>query len=326
MNSLMRTPWLVCFTLAVIITGIAADASAQCATCPTATVAYQPVVAQPTVTYTPYTGWYPGKWLDQWRMRRAGAVAAPAYTAAYAPTYTAAYAPAYTAAYAPAYTTSYAPTSYNVGYRPYVTSYAPLAPANCSTCVQTVARPVVMQPVVATVSACDSCGCNPCGCDTCGGGCSACSSGVSQAVYTDSGCASCAAGSSYGNVVPESSYGGSVGPQTPQPTLEPVPDAGNSRYGTQKPEDSNNVDPLEKFDPGPGTEADPSTFYNAPRLLDPRDRTARSSQKLTTNVWTAVYRGPSDDNRPTVNQASTRGPRTQAEIDAEGWTAVPPRR
>jgi len=306
------------------------DAAAQCATCPSPTVAYQPVTAyspvavQPTVAYRPYTGWYPGKWLDQWRLRRAG-VTAPASTTAYTPTYTAAYAPTYTAAY-----------------RPYVTSYAPLsAPAQpaCNTCTQTayyrvtqtVARPVLMRPVV-VAPVCNTCSFTPaCGCD-------ACSSGVSQATYTEPACSSCAAASATAPA-DSTSYGASnVGPQTPQPSLAPVPDAANSQL-RQKPavsgsgtresappagSDLNEIDPLEKFDPGPAaSETDSSTYY--PQLLDPRDRTARSSRQPTVNVWNAVYRKTG-----AIHQASrqtSRKPvvRSQAEIDADGWSAVAPR-
>src|SRR5690606_17543851 len=50
-------------------------AQAQCATCPTQVVAFSPVVAPATTvtTFQPVrTGWYPGKLLDTWRMRRWG--------------------------------------------------------------------------------------------------------------------------------------------------------------------------------------------------------------------------------------------------------------
>lgn len=327
---------LILVATTLVVTG---DVSAQCATCPAPTVAYQPVtayqpvVAQPTVAYKPYTGWYPGKWLDQWRLRRANVASAPAYTASYAPTsYTAAYAPTYTAAY-----------------RPYVTSYAPLsAPAaapGCNTCaqtsyypvVQTVARPVLMRPVVAA-PACGACSYTPsCGCDTC-------SAGVSQAAYaepsyTEPACSSCAGGGTVTNVVPPTSSGNqSVGPPTPQPSLTPQAAPVDSRYesnrqlegsGSREAESApvnDDDDPLNEFDPGPtDTEADSSTYYyNAPQLLDPRDRTARSSsrsRKPTVEVWNAVYREPANHRR--VSQSSSPRTRTQAEIDADGWTAVP---
>ncbi len=325
MRSLTLRSMLAGLVLVAMTLFVASDVSAQCATCPTTTVAYSPVVAQPTVAYKPYTGWYPGKWLDQWRLRSAGVgTTAPAYTAAYAPTYTAAYAPSYTAAY-----------------RPYVTSYAPLSSRTIQTAyypvTRTVARQVLMRPVV-VAPACNTCNFTP----SCG--CSACSTGVSQAHFNEySGepaCSSCAGGG-VTHVAPLSNQGQpSVGPLTGQPTLSPIqaPPNGQSQYDAKRPvegDDSPNVepladeeDPLEKYDPGPTeTEADPSTYYNAPRLLDPNDRTAarsyKQSHKPTVDVWTAVYRGPTKHRN--ISQSSNRA-RTQAEIDADGWTAVPSNR
>lgn len=324
-------------------------ASAQCDTCAQPTVAYQPVVAQPTVAYRPYNGWYPGKLLDQWRLRRAGVgTTATAYSATYAPSYTAAYAPAYTASYAPTYTASYAPVSYTASYaptytaayRPYVTSYAPLSSAvatGCSTCTQTVARPVLMRPVVAP--ACDVCSYSS-PCDY--GGCSTCSSGVSQAVYSDnsSGCSSCAAGGTVTTVAPQSNpTQPSVGPATTQPSFAPAPEPAppQSRYQGNRPIQGGEnpaspdvtPDPLDEFDPGPeNPEADSSTyFYNAPQLLDPRNNTAvrtYKSRQPTVDVHTAIYqRSASRPVQPRVSQTSGTRARTQAEIDAEGWSSVP---
>ncbi len=356
MRSLVLRTMLAGLVLVAITLSVAGEASAQCATCAVPTVAYQPVVAQPTVAYRPYTGWYPGKWLDQWRMRRSTVPAsraayAPTYSAAYAPTYTAAYAPAYTTAYAPTYTAAYAPT-YTAAYRPYLTSYAPLSAAvaaPCNTCTQTVARQVLMRPVV-VAPACNTCSFTPsCGCD-------ACSTGLSQAHFneysSEPACSSCAGGT-VGHVVPPSysnapSAGAPiVGPPTGQPNYtNPVPAPADSRYKSNRPlEGSGNrargnrdsdspadgVDPLDEYDPGPATDVDPSTYYNAPRLLDPRDRTAARSYKKATrsykkshqptvDVWTAVYRGPAKHRN--ISQASRRT-RSQAEIDADGWTAVP---
>ncbi|NOZ40847.1 MAG: hypothetical protein GXP24_11560 [Planctomycetes bacterium] len=328
----MRSMALRSILAGMVIVGMtllfAVDASAQCATCPAPTVAYRPVVAQPTVAYKPYTGWYPGKWVDQWRLRRAGVgTTAPAYTAAYAPTYTAAYAPTYTAAYA-------SPNNYTAAYRPYVTAYAPLSSPIVQTAyypvTQTVARQVLMRPV-AVAPACNTCNFTPsCGCDVS-------STGVSQAAYSEPGCSSCAGGSSVGNVLPPSNSGlPNVGPQTPQPSFSPEPAPANSPYGANRPvegHDSHNVeppadevDPLKEHDPGPAkTEVDPSTYYNAPRLLDPRDRTAarsyKQSHKPTVEVWTAVYRGPAKHRN--ISNTNSQPQRSQAEIDADGWTAVP---
>ncbi len=291
----------MCFVLASVVSvaaivATAPDANAQCSTCATPTVAYyQPTVAyQPVATQQVRTGWYPGRWFDRRRMRRWGVstAAAPAYTTGYAP-YTAAYTP-YTAAYA------YTPTSYTAAYRPYVTSYAPLA----RTSYYSVARPVVMSPIA---SACGACGCDPCGCaqPACGGcgSCSSCSSGVSQPVYgaPSTGCSSCATGSS----VPSYSPSTSAIPQTPQPALRPderIP--ASTRYPSESPESDDTSN-----DPSP--EADASTYLEAPRLFNPRDR---SASRPTVDVHNAVYR------QPVTNHAASHAP--AREVDAYGWSAV----
>ncbi len=364
MKSVSLRSMLAGLVLVAITLFIAGDAAAQCSTCASPTVAYQPVIAQPAVAYQPYTGWYPGKWLDQWRLRRASLASTPAYTASYSPT-----ASPYTAGYSP-----YAST-YAAAYRPYVSSFAPLsapAVAPCNSCTQTayypaaqtLARQVLLRPVVAA-QACNTCSYTPsCGCD-------ACSTGVSQATYNEPysqpyaepGCSSCGGGGSVvTNVVPDGYAPGgytspNIGPQTPQPNLSAEPAPESSRYERRnrpviKADDSHShahghdhdhhehsheddassddVDPLEKFDPRPEAEADSSTYYNAPRLFDPRDRTAarsyQKSRKPTADVWTAVYRGPTKHRQASTRvrkQAAPRSSRSQAEIDAEGWTAVP---
>ena len=334
MKSMLLRATLAGCTLAAMTLVLANDASAQCATYPTATVAYAPVAAQAAVSYRPYTGWYPGKWLDQWRMSRAGVAAAPTYSAAYAPSYTTANYPAanYPAAgYAPSYTASYAPTYRQTAYRPYVTAYAPLSvpvAASCSTCTQVVARPVLMRPVV-VASACNTCSYTP----NCA--CNACSTGLTQAAYTDTGCSSCGVGAS-----PDVMPSGNVGQQTPKPQFERVPDRATSQYESQRQigdSDSHEghghgaekskeeeFDPLKNFDPGTTKDADSTTYNNAPRLLDPRDRTASrryNSRKPTVKVWTAVNRQASPPRN--AIRTSTRRARTQEEIDADGWSAVP---
>ena len=324
------------------------DVSAQFATCAAPAVAYQPVtayrpvVAQPVVAYQPYTGWYLGRWFDKRRMRRAATTAA--YTVAYGPSATP-YAPTYTAAYAPTYTAAY---------RPYVTSFAPMArpaPAPFYPIVQTVARPVLMQPVLAA-PACNTCSFTPaCGCAACSTGCDSCSTGVLQADFTEPACSSCVGGGQAIDVVPEGTSSGNVGPQTPKPSLPDVPAQGALPFQSNRPTEASgaqegdssvddDVDPAKEPDPGPAaTEEDASTYYNAPRLLDPRDRTARStnSRKPTVDVWNAVYRKSATGrklspklspvgNRQARTPAERRPqlePRTQAEIDADGWSAVP---
>jgi len=303
----------------VAMASMAADsANAQYSTCSTPTVAYQPVIAQPVATtqyqVAQYAGWYPGKLLDRWRLRNYGlgnyGMAAPV-----APTYT-----PYTASYAP-YTASY-PT-YTAGYTPYVTAYAPLrrtvvarpiiqtsyyAASPCSSCVQTVARPVVLSPVVHA-------GCSTCAVPNCGG-CSACSTipmGVSQATFNQpAGCSGCATSPAIPSYSPAPSLAPSspsrtVGPPTPQPQLSPSePAPARSNYP----------------DPSPQKDLDTSTSFESPQLFDPNDRTAQrlSSDGPTVGVWNAVY------HKSTAGQIKqTRGKpaRTQAEIDAEGWQSIP---
>ncbi|NOY40564.1 MAG: hypothetical protein GXP26_01830 [Planctomycetes bacterium] len=305
-------------------------ASAQCSTCPTPTVAYQPVVAQTTVAYQPYTGWYPGKLLDRMRLRQYGV--APTV----APTYTASYAP-YTTSYTP-YTAGYAP--YTAAYRPYVTSYAPLVrrtvarpivqtsyyvPAvvtnSCQTCVQTVARQVVLSPIVTS-------------------GCNTCSTGVAQASYAEPACSSCTTSSAVSSIpsypAPAPSSGGvTVGPNTGQPGLRPdeqIPGSSNYPPASQAPDpapesSATESDPFgleDKKEPADETvPSDSSTLFEAPRLLDPRDRTAQrsSSSRVSVDVWNAVYNQPVT--RKAVSQTSYKPTLSQVNNDADGWSSVP---
>lgn len=282
--------------LAVASVALTSTADAQC--CGTPTVAY----AQPTVAYQPVVAYQQARvgLLDRLRMRRWGVTPVqPVYTTAYAPaaTYTAAYTP-YQAAYAYApttYTAAYAPAVSTASYRPYVTSYAPLA----TTTYYTAARPVALSPVVST---CSACGCDPCGCAQ--PACPTCP-GVGQAVYTEpaSSCVGCAGGSG----TPSYSSVPSVGPATPQPQLAPSEGApSNSQYETQRME----IDE-EPEDPAPATENGSSTYFEAPKLFSPQDRTAG---RPSVDVHHAVYRQPASYRG--VSQAS-------ATADANGWYAVP---
>ena len=292
--------------VAVCVTS-ATTADAQC--CATPTVAYyQPAIAyQPVVAYQqPRMGLF-----DRMRMRRWGVtpVQQPVYATSYAAPYTAAYTPyqaayayaptSYTAAYAPAnYTAAYAPAVYTAAYRPYVTSYAPLA----TTTYYSVARQVVMSPVA---SACGACGCEPCGCAQ--PACSSCDSGVSQAIYAEpaSGCSSCAGASA----LPSYSEAPTVGPATPQPQLAPSEGTpSSSQYETNKLQiDEKPIDPA----PAPAAEGDSSTYFEAPKLFSPQDRTAN---RPSVDVHDAVYRQPATYQG--VSQASA------VEVDANGWYAV----
>lgn len=310
------------------------NATAQCTTCATPVVAYSPVVAPAaTVTYQPVTGWYPGKLIDTWRMRRWGYTAPTTVTAAYAPTYSVGYAPTYTAAYAPTVTTAaYAP--YTVGYAPavtpsysmpYVTSYAPLGQR------QVLMRPVVVEsPVVAATSvlapACSACSveapCNACSaCDSCSS-CAPTTSVVEQATYTQAApCTNCAQGTNitYANQAPASST------QTPRPEIAPQeapPQSSNYPITPPGNEATNPQTP----DPGPAAEEKPanSTYFEPPALFNPGDRTAQETKPInrapSVNVWNAVYTDGASDNVSTTSYKPTT--RSQAEIDAQGWGSV----
>ncbi len=299
----------VCFIALLLVA--TKSASAQCTTCaPAATpvVAYSPVV-QSTVTYEPYNGWYLGKWLDNWRMRRWGyarPTAVTATTVGYAP-YTAGYAP-YTASYTP-YTASYTPVSYST---PYVTAYAPLGQR------QVLMRPVVVGSPVVT-SGCTTCAAPaPCSsCDPCSA-CSSCptySSSAIQSSYVEPACPSCAGGSSITYSTPSNSS------QMAAPSLTPQEAA---PLRSDYPPASNDVTPPK--DPGPEG-SDSSTYFEAPKLFIPGDRTANNNasqnkpinRSPSVDVWTAVYTKPV----ATDNISTTAAERSQAEIDAEGWHSVP---
>jgi len=288
-----------CVVVGTLLFVQAGVANAQCVACPTPVVAYQPVAVQQV-----RTGWYPGRFFDRLRMRRWGITpVAPTTTVAAAPVATAPVAT--TAAFTP-YTAAFAYTAA----RPVVTPFAPLARTTFfAPAATTVARQVVMSPVV---SSCSVCGCNPCCCDPCAtAACPTCPTGVNQAVFTDSsspcvGCAPAAGVPSYSS----SPNGG--GRPTPQPSLAPdeaVPDS--SQYDVQRPA----TDDDSSADPTPIPEEDSSTSLEAPRLFDPRDRTA--SRSPTVDVQHAVYRQP----------ASSQGiSHSRVEVDAHGWYAVPPSR
>ena len=331
----MKRYSMISLVVALCCVGVAAlnatPASAQCNTCPQPVVAYSPVVAAaPVVTYEPYRGWYPGKWFDNMRMRRWGYAAPTTVTAAYAPysagyaPYTASYAP-YTAAYAPAYAVNYAPAYTTTNYStPYVTAYAPLGQR------QVLMRPVVVQsPVIATSygdAGCSTCAapapCAACSACEAAAPCSSCagSTVVEQATYAAAApCASCAQGSS----ITYADSGTSSGSQTPQPQLTPQEAAPlQSNYPeTTSPQNT------QKPDPGPATEqkpSDSSTYLQPPALFIPGDRTAQMetakpvNRAPSVNVWNAVYREPVN-----ADKASTSTGRSQAEIDAAGWSSVP---
>ena len=328
---------------AVVALFVTNSVQAQCGTCTTPALGYQAAtyqVASPVVSVPVRTRWYPGKYLfGRWRNR--GVNAQQTYAVSYAP-YTPAYN-SYTAAYAP-YTAGYAPAAVNYGYRPYtvgygayrvgfasigaptvskaayVTSYAPLTPA-CSTCAQTVARPVVVQRVAAPC--CNTCNYNPC--NTCNvapysANSACCATGISQAGYAEPTCSTCSPATTVipSSPTPDASQPG-LGPTTSQPQLN----GSALPYNAQSPVDNGKVE-TQKVDPGPAQGTDSSTYYyemKAPRLLDPTDRTAqlpRSHRGPTVDVQNAVY-----SQRVSSSAASVSLSQSQAEIDAQGWTAVP---
>ena len=316
-------------------------ANAHCGTCQQ-TVAYAPVAVEQTVAYQQPSGWYPGRMFDRMRMNRWFRRSQPATT--YAATTTAAYSP-YAANYAP-YTASYAPaTTVTTSYAPYVTAYAPLQRTVVARpAVQTsYYRPVVMRPVVAASVIAD-CGCStPTCCEA--SPCDSCASGVSQAIYSDSGsgCSSCDAASttsSFTDSYPSASQGHS-GPPTPTPALKPeTPSASDRqqeweagyRAGLEAArEDANGsggqdssllddspVDPGPADEGGVDQESETSSSYPGyPKLFVPsNDRTAR--RRPTVDVHQAVYRRTAG-----ATQVSRSVPaKSQAEIDAEGWQPV----
>lgn len=316
----------VCFVALLQIT--ANSASAQCNTCaPAATpiVAYSPVV-QSTTTYEPYRGWYLGKWLDNMRMRRWGysepttvtatTVGYVPTTAAYAP-YTAGYTP-YTASYTPYTVNNYMPVSYST---PYVTAYAPLGQR------QALMRPVVVgSPVVS--SGCATCSA-PAPCSACSScdPCSSCAGSVQAATYSapasysTPACSSCSgSGSSITYSTPSSSSSSS---QMSAPALTPQ-EAAPLRSDYPPASDPASDEVVPQNDPGP---SESSTYFEAPKLFNPQDRTAQNNSNRakpinrspSVDVWTAVYSKPVT----TDNISTTTTKRSQAEIDAAGWHSVP---
>jgi hypothetical protein len=312
---------LLVIAVGCLALGLATSACAQCSTCPTPVVAYSPVVtpapvvaAAPVVTYEPARGWYPGKLLDTWRLRRWG------YTAP-ATTYTAAYAP-YTVGYAPTVTAAYAPTTYTAGYAPYSVSYAPAyTPTSYVTSYAPLQRQVVMSPVVAAAPVISS-GCSTCSACEVAAPCSSCAAAtvVEQATYAaapaPAPCTNCAPS----NTVIYSDTSTSSSSQTPKPELAPG-------EGGQSSSNYPNVEPPKNPqypDPGPAStdKASESTYLEPPALFIPGDRTAQHesakpiNRAPSVNVWNAVYREP-------INVENTSTGQSQAEIDAAGWSSVP---
>jgi len=318
---------------------LVSQANAQCCGTPT-TAYYQPAAVtaySPVAVQTVRTGWYPGYFLDRIRTRLFGSPST--YVAAYPTTYAASYPSSYVASYPSTYVASY-PTqvaSYQPTYSAgYATSYAPAAsyapatsyaaPAACATCPTYTAS---------YAPACVSCApCDPCACPT--------GATVSQTGYQQPGCPSCAPGTatgpSYGS--PTETYGSAANgtgptpaapqrtyPQNGAPEIDPGANVPTQReQGVQRPATD---DTLQNIQPEPadndtnnGPEADPykvngdpSTFFQAPKLFDPNDRTA---QRSVAPVTTALYQKPVSYRNVSAQRITPQ----QAERDAAGWVSA----
>jgi hypothetical protein len=116
------------------------------------------------------------------------------------------------------------------------------------------------------------------------------------------------------------------GSQTPQPELAPGEGVGSSSSNypnVEPPKNSQYSDPGPS-DPGSKAtdKASESTYLEPPALFIPGDRTAQHetakpvNRAPSVNVWNAVYREP-------INVENTSTGKSQAEIDAAGWSSVP---
>ena len=327
-NSMRITIAMAALTLPACLTG---TASAQCCGGAPTTAFYQPAAYtaySPVAVQTVNTGWYPGYFLDRIRTRLFGSPST--YVAAYPSTYVASYPSTYVASYPSSYMASYAPTytsSYSMGY---ATSYA----APCTSCAPV--QQVTMRPVCATA-------CSPvCPCDPCSAG------AVSQAGYQESvGCPSCSVASQ--GALQQGTYGpqqGTYGPQqgtygsqqgsygmppasgSGQPELAPESQVPQERI-QNRPTTENNQQPIQ---PAPGNDngaedelekvlegddQDSSTYFEAPKLFNPKDRTALRS---TGAVRTALYERPVTYRQ--VSSAARPVTAEQAKRDAAGWVSA----
>ena len=319
----------------------ASTAQAQCSTCaqPQQVVAFSPVVAAPvsTVTFEPVRGWYPGRAIDNWRMRRWG-FAAPTTVTAVTPTWSTAVpvtaAMPVTSTFVPQ-TVNFAPMATTTFMAPTVTAFAPLGQR------QVLMRPVVVQsPVVATSfvdSGCSTCAapapCSACSACDAAAPCSSCagSTFVEQATFASAApapCAGCAQGSSitYADQGAVQQQAPMSGNQTPQPALTPQEAAPLRSNYPQQNSTSTQENSTQTPDPGPAAvkPSESSTYLEPPALFIPGDRTAQETAKPvnrapSVNVWNAVYREPAGVD----NVSTTTTSATQAEIDAQGWHSVP---
>lgn len=331
-----------------LIALMASVGHAQCGGCEAPalapTVAYSPVaVAAPVtpvapVVYqsavpTPRSGWYPGKFIGQLfggigsvfsprpAVPPSAAVVPPTFTtAAYSPTYP----PSYSVGYAPtAYTAGYAPSAYSVGY----------APASYAAVQQTVAYP---SPTV-TLSPVNDCCCGSSACSACSG---AVTAGYSAPLGAPAGgCANCQGGApaTYEQSAvyqqpaftpppqPQPGFQAPAGPGYPQPTPAPqLPQNDNTPEQRQsfRP-DSNPLD-VDKSNYDLNNMDDTTSYFQAPELFNPRDRTTRRPSATTAPVWNAVYQQPeSRQTRQTAYRTAKpvgyEQPARNKQVGASGW-------
>lgn len=326
--------------------GIAIETNAAC--CGGGTTAFYPstysanyggsyAAAYPTTYQTYSSGWYPGYYWNQARARLWGSPST--YVAAYPTTayYSAGYAPAYSASYAPAYATTYAApacSSCSSG-STCQSCTAGYAPSGCNTCG---VQQVVMRPVCTT--ACSS------PCNTCNTGCSTCSTCSSQVVtqtsYEQPACSTCGANTQHVQVQQESASSASTPDPAPPETFDSSATNGGAIEKPAVPADANvpvqreeqkppvngaEVQPApvddtngaesesEVEDPYKVKDTDSATYFEAPKLHDPNDRTA--SRGVST-VKTAVYKQPVSYRSVSMKRITDE----QARQDAIGWTSA----
>jgi hypothetical protein len=283
------------------------EAQAQC--CGGATTAFYqptPVTAfSPVVVQQSQPGWYPGFFLDRIRTRLWGA---PNTFVAVQPTTFVAARPVF----ATSYVANFAPVSSCSGCSSFTASYSP-----CSTCAPV--QQVTMQPV---------CGCDPC--STCSSCPTSQTFGVSQASYQEpSGCNCATNGTTIvvpnGTVVTPGSQQSSMSTGQPQiPANEPtpaersmqkVPANGSGQEVETPPAGDATGDGSNGDQTSEGSES--ATFFQAPKLFDPNDRTA---QRRIAPVRTALYEKPAGYQPVSAKRATITS--QQAERDAAGWTSA----
>ncbi len=308
-NSLLRILFVVALLMSVCI----CDAQAWC--CGGGTTAFYPsttfAAQSPVVFQTTSTGWYPGYWWNRigtrlWGSPSTYVVARPVVVQP-------------TVAFRPAY---------SVGH---TVSYAAPAPA-CATCTtQTVAYAPAPIQAVTMQPACTA------GCDPCAAGAGYGATGVVQAVHQEpAGCASCAPGVVVAPPAPAVAAppAGSTPPpasvqqqtyesQNAAPSLDPGASVPDRQQDAKRPE--TNGQP-QQVQPAPASDIDSdsdapykengesSTYFQAPELFDPNDRTASRSVPVTNAIYEKPIAYRTVSFRPITRQ--------QAEQDAAGWVSA----